>query len=154
MPAREFADATQRTIDSEVAALVRAAETTAVELLREHSAQLDQLIDLLLEEENIDGSRVYELVGKPVPDQTSALRAKPRRIDGLRLGVPADTAPVEVVPDDTVPAEVAPEPAPRPVDTAPGPARRGSEAAPPTEAEAAPGSAEPALPAAPPSPNW
>jgi cell division protease FtsH len=74
IPPREFADATQRSVDTEVAALVRSAQTTAVDLLQVHAAELAQLIDVLLDEETVDGARVYELVGLPVPEETTALR--------------------------------------------------------------------------------
>jgi cell division protease FtsH len=60
---RDFADATQRAIDNEVAALVRAAQDEALRRLRAHAAQLELVVDLLLEEETIDGARVYELAG-------------------------------------------------------------------------------------------
>src|SRR5690606_1085427 len=68
-PAREFADATQREIDAEVAHIVRAAEATALDLLREHEQELQKLIDMLLEEETVDGARVYELVGLTPPGE-------------------------------------------------------------------------------------
>jgi cell division protease FtsH len=69
----EFADATQRAIDTEVATLVRGAQETAIDLLGTHQLALEQLIDLLIEEETIDGARVYGLVGLPAPDQSAAM---------------------------------------------------------------------------------
>ncbi|HEX4659714.1 MAG TPA: ATP-dependent zinc metalloprotease FtsH [Streptosporangiaceae bacterium] len=68
LSSRPFAEATQATIDSEVARLLREAEQTAVELLRSHRPELDQLVDLLVEQETVDGSVVYRIVGKPVPE--------------------------------------------------------------------------------------
>jgi cell division protease FtsH len=50
-----------------VARLLREAEETAVELIRAHRPELDQLVSLLLERETVDGSAVYRIVGKPVP---------------------------------------------------------------------------------------
>jgi cell division protease FtsH len=67
LSSRPFAEATQATIDSEVSRLVREAEKTAVDLLGTHRGQLDQLVNLLLEHETVDGSEVYRIVGKPVP---------------------------------------------------------------------------------------
>jgi cell division protease FtsH len=64
---RPFAEATQATIDAEVARLLSEAERTAVELIRSHRPELDQLVALLLEHETVDGSAVYRIVGKPVP---------------------------------------------------------------------------------------
>jgi cell division protease FtsH len=93
---REFADATQRAIDTEVAALVRAAEATSVDVLQAHSRELEELVDLLLEEETVDGARVYELVGKPVPAPTDAQRT-----------VRPEPAPPAVTVTDVAPAPTA-----------------------------------------------
>jgi cell division protease FtsH len=67
LSSRPFAEATQATIDSEVSRLLREAEQTAIELLRSHRAELEQLVNLLLEKETVDGEEVYRIVGKPVP---------------------------------------------------------------------------------------
>jgi cell division protease FtsH len=64
---RPFAEATQATIDAEVARLLREAEQTAVSLIRAHQPELDQIVRLLLENETVDGADVYRIVGKPVP---------------------------------------------------------------------------------------
>jgi len=69
MSSRPFAEATQATIDSEVSRLLREAEQTAVDLLRSHRGELDQLVSLLLEHETVNGDAVYRIVGKPVPSQ-------------------------------------------------------------------------------------
>jgi cell division protease FtsH len=68
LSSRPFAEATQAKIDSEVSRLLREAEETAVDLLRTHRGELDQLVELLLEHETVDGSAVYRIVGKPVPE--------------------------------------------------------------------------------------
>jgi cell division protease FtsH len=70
LSSRPFAEATQSIIDREVARLVREAEQRAVELIRSHRPELEQLVDLLLEKETVDGSAVYRIVGKPVPEHT------------------------------------------------------------------------------------
>jgi cell division protease FtsH len=67
MSSRPFAEATQAAIDGEVARLLREAEQAAVELIRSHRPELDQLVTLLLEHETVDGSAVYRIVGRPVP---------------------------------------------------------------------------------------
>src|SRR5882724_5329308 len=67
LSSRPFAEATQAAIDSEVARLLREAEETAVALIQAHRPELDQLVSLLLEQETVDGSAVYRIVGKPVP---------------------------------------------------------------------------------------
>jgi cell division protease FtsH len=64
----EFSDATQRTIDAEVARLVADAQARAEAVLRGHRAELDQLMAMLLEQETVDGDAVYQLIGgRPVP---------------------------------------------------------------------------------------
>jgi cell division protease FtsH len=67
LSSRPFAEATQATIDSEVSRLLREAEQRAVDLLRSHRSELDQLVSLLLEHETVDGAAVYRIVGKPTP---------------------------------------------------------------------------------------
>jgi cell division protease FtsH len=58
---RAYSEETQRVIDTEVARLVREAETTAVELLRGHRAQLDALTRELLEHETVSGRVVHAI---------------------------------------------------------------------------------------------
>jgi hypothetical protein len=67
MSSRPFAEATQARIDDDVARLLREAEQAAVELIRAHRPELRQLVDLLVEQETVDGSAVYRLIGQPVP---------------------------------------------------------------------------------------
>jgi len=69
MSSRPFAESTQAAIDSEVSRLLREAEQRAVDLIRAHRPELEQLVDLLLEQETADGSAVYQIVGKPVPER-------------------------------------------------------------------------------------
>ncbi len=70
LSSRPFAEAIQAKIDSEVARLLCEAEQAAVDLLRSHRPELEQLVDLLLEHETVDGSAVYRIVGKPVPEHS------------------------------------------------------------------------------------
>jgi cell division protease FtsH len=60
---RPYAEETQRSIDQEVARLLRDAEDTATKLLLDHRQTLDRVIDLLLERETIDGSDLAAIVG-------------------------------------------------------------------------------------------
>jgi cell division protease FtsH len=64
---RPFAESTQASIDAEVARLLREAEHTAVDLITAHRGMLDELVDLLLEHETVDGAEVYRIAGRPVP---------------------------------------------------------------------------------------
>ena len=67
---RPYAEATQRTIDEEVARLLREAEERAGSLLRAHRQELDHVVDLLLERETIDGSELLAVVGRSSLDRT------------------------------------------------------------------------------------
>ncbi len=69
MSSRPFAEATQAKIDNDVSRLLREAEQTAVDLVRSHRHELEQLVDLLMERETIDGSDVYRIMGRPVPQR-------------------------------------------------------------------------------------
>jgi cell division protease FtsH len=60
---RPYAEETQRSIDREVARLLREAETAASTLLRDNRDTLDKVVNLLLERETIDGSELLTIVG-------------------------------------------------------------------------------------------
>ena len=62
--ARPYAEDTQRVIDEEVSRLLRDAENKATSLLSSHRHELDQLVELLLEKEVVDGREVYALIGR------------------------------------------------------------------------------------------
>ncbi len=67
LSSRPFSEQTQAVIDTEVARLLREAEQAAIELIRSHRSQLDELVALLLEHETVDSAQVYRIVGRPVP---------------------------------------------------------------------------------------
>ncbi len=89
LSSRPFAEATQATIDAEVARLVREAEQTAVSLIRAHQDQLHQIVALLLERETVDGPEVYAIVGRPVPERRAELTVAPH---GARAAAPGQAA--------------------------------------------------------------
>jgi len=62
---RPYAEDTQRSIDREVAQLLRDAESRATTLLRTNLDSLRRVVDLLLERETIDGSDLASIVGVP-----------------------------------------------------------------------------------------
>jgi cell division protease FtsH len=64
---RPYAEETQRSIDQEVARLLREAESRAMALLRQHLDDLHRVVDLLLERETVDGSELAAIVGVPQP---------------------------------------------------------------------------------------
>jgi ATP-dependent Zn protease len=72
---RPYAEETQRSIDQEVARLLREAEDTATTLLRGHRETLDKVIGLLLERETIDGADLAAIVGAPGPADGEPVRA-------------------------------------------------------------------------------
>jgi len=74
---RPYAEETQRSIDEEVARLLREAEDRAIALLRGNRATLDRVIGLLLERETIDGSDLAAIVGAPL---ALAMNEKPRSV--------------------------------------------------------------------------
>jgi len=67
---RPYAEQTQRAIDTEVAQLLREAETRATNTLRAHLHLLDQVIELLLERETIDGTDLAAITGMPARHAT------------------------------------------------------------------------------------
>src|SRR3984957_7535548 len=72
---RPYAEETQRSIDQEVANLLREAEVRATQLLRAHLEMLSRVVDLLLERETVDGSDLAAIVKMP--------RSQPRPESGL-----------------------------------------------------------------------
>jgi cell division protease FtsH len=93
LSSRPFAEATQAAIDLEVARLLREAEKRAMELLTTHRDTLGRLVELLLEQETVDGAAVYGLAGLPVPtDNSDGATMAPRRV-AAAVGVTPPNAP-------------------------------------------------------------
>ncbi len=61
---QEFSDTTAREVDEAVREIVASAFTRAVSILEENRDGLDRVADALLEDEEIPGSRVLELLGR------------------------------------------------------------------------------------------
>jgi len=64
---RDYAEATQALIDEEVSRLLKAADDRAAKLLEDHRDVLDQVTEMLIEREMIDGDDIYELAGRTKP---------------------------------------------------------------------------------------
>jgi cell division protease FtsH len=62
---RPYAEETQRSIDREVAQLLREAEVRATKVLRDNRGTLNRVVELLLERETIDGAELATIVGAP-----------------------------------------------------------------------------------------
>jgi cell division protease FtsH len=60
---REYSETTAHEVDQEIKAILDEAYERAQTTLREHRQALDRLVDALLEEEEIPGDRVLDLVG-------------------------------------------------------------------------------------------
>jgi cell division protease FtsH len=93
LSSRPFAEATQAKVDSEVSRLLREAEEQATDLIRAHRRELDELVDLLIERETVDGADVYRIVGKPAPEhRTDAHAIAPRRAAASSDGLASEKA--------------------------------------------------------------
>ena len=90
---RPYAESTQAVIDREVSRLLREAEEHAVDLLRGHESQLDQLASLLIDQETVSGEEVYRLLGLAPPERIDdAPTIAPHRVpaDQRATGSPRD----------------------------------------------------------------
>jgi cell division protease FtsH len=72
MQRRPYSEATQRTVDSEVARLLREAQDRAMAMLRGHDTQLRRLAELLEQQETIDGDVVIQVLADHPPAQARA----------------------------------------------------------------------------------
>ncbi len=77
LSSRPFAEATQAAIDAEVARIVHEAEQRAMAVVREHRDVLDQLVSLLVANETVDGTVVYQLAGRPEPTSVGGVTMAP-----------------------------------------------------------------------------
>ncbi|MGM0404407.1 MAG: ATP-dependent zinc metalloprotease FtsH [Thermodesulfobacteriota bacterium] len=62
---REYSEMTAREVDREVESLLENAYTKAAKVLEENRSAMKRLADDLLENEEVTGARVYELLGEP-----------------------------------------------------------------------------------------
>jgi cell division protease FtsH len=106
LTSRPYAEGTQLLIDREVTRLLREAEQRATDLLRDHKDELDRLVELLVEHETVEGSVVYEIAGRPVPDEPAQPIA-PRALGGDGA---APQAPVPLPAPGAAAATAAPRP--------------------------------------------
>jgi cell division protease FtsH len=60
---RDYSEATAREVDEEIKAILDEAFERATRILKTHRQELDRLVEILLEEEEVPGERVLELVG-------------------------------------------------------------------------------------------
>jgi cell division protease FtsH len=99
LSSRPYAESTQAVIDREVSRMLREAEEKAIGLLRDHVAELDQLADLLIDQETVDGAEVYRLLGLVPPDHIEdAPTVAPHRIGAGQHATAPATAPVATAP--------------------------------------------------------
>jgi cell division protease FtsH len=91
LSSRPFAEATQAAVDAEVTRLLREAEAHASDLLRTHREELHRLVELLLEEETVDGAAVYALFGSAAPSVGPG-HARPHVVNDA-FGTPTSKVP-------------------------------------------------------------
>ncbi|MFG2844508.1 ATP-dependent zinc metalloprotease FtsH [Kitasatospora sp. NPDC048296] len=72
---RPYSEQTQRAVDEAVAALLRGAERRAVGLLHEHRHHLDELAELLVAQETVDGRVVLDILRHPAPEAAPGAEA-------------------------------------------------------------------------------
>jgi cell division protease FtsH len=89
---RAFAEQTQAAIDTEVARMLRQAEQRAIAVLKDHRDVLDQLVQLLLAHETVDGSEVYALAHRAQPAGGDGMTLAPDRVVSVAQGH-GDTEP-------------------------------------------------------------
>ena len=88
---RDYAEATQALIDEEVSRLLKEADERATAILEEHRDVLDQVTNLLIEREMVDGAEVYALAGRPVPKGAEeAIAPRPTKV-AAKLSVARET---------------------------------------------------------------
>jgi cell division protease FtsH len=79
LSSRDYSEATQRVIDTEVSRLLREAETRAVDLLSTHRAALDALTAELLSHETVDGTTVNAIAARTTAPDSAAEPTAVRR---------------------------------------------------------------------------
>ena len=89
---RDYAEATQALIDEEVSRLLKEADERAASILEEHRDVLSKVMNLLIEQETIDGGDVYELAGRPRPEGVEATVAPERAAASAGRGPNHQTA--------------------------------------------------------------
>jgi cell division protease FtsH len=65
---REYSEATAREVDEEVRAILETAYQRALDTLKGHRSELDEVVDALLKNEEITGERVLRIMGLPEND--------------------------------------------------------------------------------------
>ena len=83
---RSYSEATAGRIDAEVRHIVDAAYAHTVELVRNNKDKLDALAKELLENEIVEGKRVYELVGREPAPEVEDPTVAPKPQEGLITG--------------------------------------------------------------------
>src|ERR1035437_3153790 len=76
---RPFSEQTQAVVDAEISRMLREAEERSISILREHRDALDRLVALLIANETVDGSVVYEIAGRPLPQSGVGVTVAPDR---------------------------------------------------------------------------
>jgi cell division protease FtsH len=76
---RPFSEQTQAALDAEVARMLREAEQRSIAILTEHRDAIDKLVALLVANETVDGSVVYQIAGRSEPASAGGMTVAPDR---------------------------------------------------------------------------
>ena len=95
---RPFSEQTQATLDLEVARMLREAEQRSIAILKAHRDAVDKLVALLVANETVDGSVVYEIAGRPEPQGAAGMTVAPER--ALKQSVATSTHRQESAEED------------------------------------------------------
>ncbi len=76
---RPFSEQTQAVLDAEVARMLREAEQRSIGILTDHRDAIDKLVALLVENETVNGSVVYEIAGRTEPTSGGGVTVAPDR---------------------------------------------------------------------------
>jgi cell division protease FtsH len=112
---QDFSEATAQAIDAEVDALVRHAFQQARDILTSHSDRVRALVDLLLEQETVDGGDAEDLIrlGHIRPPAEREADQEPETAENGEAGQPESaTASAAAPAPDAAPPGEPPDPAP------------------------------------------
>jgi cell division protease FtsH len=74
---RDFSEETATVIDEEVQKILREADLRAYEILEGHRAELDRLVEALLQREELLHEEIEEILGRPAVGSTASVDGKP-----------------------------------------------------------------------------
>ncbi len=86
---QDYSDATAVQIDDEIRRLVKEAYSDARSLLRQNRAALEAITEALLEDEVLEGERIYDIIGETTDLDAETLKRQNRRVEDGEVEEPA-----------------------------------------------------------------